>query len=300
MTYVANAQETEQGRLSFEEKGFTRSKPGFSFYIWSFVLVAIVLVTLLADVLAPFDPDTQDLRLGAVAPFSHPDHILGTDQLGRDMLSRLIHGGRLALGVAFVATVLASVLGVILGVTAGYVSGKTDGILSRITEMQLAIPTVLLAMMIIGMGARGTAVLIAILAVAEWPLFFRLSRSQTASVRPLVFVSAARSYDASHVYILRRHVIRGALPTITVAFTITMASAIALQSSLSYLGLGVQPPQADWGAMVAQGQSQMAASWWISVLPGVAIALFVYAANRFGDYLSNYFAAGDFSQEQNS
>jgi len=254
------------------------------------VLAVMVLAVLLAPVLSPADPDAQDLTLGATPPSL--DHLLGTDQLGRDLFSRLLHGGRPVLLVAGSAALLAGVLGIVLGITAGYVGRLTDTALSRLSEIQLALPTILLAIVVIGLGGTGLWVLVLILVLAEWPLFYRLSRGLAASLREQPFIRAARSYGASTPRIIVRHFGRAVLPVGLIAFTLTLANAIALESTLSYLGMGVQPPQSDWGSMVAQGKSQLGSAWWISVVPGVAIAVFVFASNRLGDRLADRFAIG--------
>jgi len=256
------------------------------------VLAVVVLAVSLAPLLAHGSPDAQDLSLGAIPPLESLAHPLGTDQLGRDLLARLLYGGRSVLVVAGLAAVLAGVVGLALGMLAGYVSGAADTILSRVTEIQLAIPTILLAIVVIGMGATGVPVLVLVLVLAEWPLFFRLSRGLVSRLRTQAYVTAAKTYGASSARIVVKHLGRAVLPTAVIAFTLTLANAIALAASLSYIGLGVQPPQSDWGSMVAQGQSELASSWWIAVLPGLAIAVFVYAANRLGDGLSTLWSTG--------
>lgn len=259
------------------------------------VLVAIVIAVAAAPVLAPYDPNAQDLRLGATAPGGL--HFLGTDQLGRDIFSRLLFGGRPVLAVAGSAALFAGAIGIALGIIAGYLGGWTDGGLSRLSEIQLALPTILLAIVVIGLGGSGTGVLVLILVLAEWPLFFRLSRGLAASLREQPYIRAARSYGASDTRIVIRHLGRAVLPVALIAFTLTFANAIALESTLSYLGMGVRPPQSDWGSMVAQGKSQLNGAWWISIMPGITIAVLVFATNRLGDRLADRFAVGDLQEE---
>ena len=260
------------------------------------VLGLVVLMVVAAPLLAPYDPNAQDLLLGATAPGTD-GHLLGTDQLGRDLLSRLLFGGRPVLAVSVVAALLAGAVGILLGVSSGYLGGLVDDALSRLTEIQLAIPTILLAIVVIGFGATGLPVLVAILVLAEWPLFFRLSRSVVAALRQQPYLAAAVGYGASRARIVVLHLGRAVLPVAVVAFTLTFANAIALESSLSYLGLGVQPPQSDWGSMVAQGKAQLSDAWWISILPGLAIAAVVFATNRLGDRLADRASLGDHGGE---
>ncbi len=259
------------------------------------VIVVIVAVVLAAPLLSGHDPDTQDLALGANGPSG--TYWLGTDQLGRDLFSRLLYGGRPVLLVSGSAALLAGLVGIALGITAGYVGRLTDTALSRLSEIQLALPTILLAIVVIGLGGTGLWVLVLILILAEWPLFFRLSRGLAASLREQPFIKAARSYGASGPRIVVRHLGRAVLPVALIAFTLTLANAIALESTLSYLGMGVQPPKSDWGSMVAQGKTQLSSAWWISIVPGVAIAIFVFASNRLGDRLADRFAVGRMNGE---
>lgn len=257
------------------------------------VLIALTLAIAAAGWIAPHDPNRQNLRLASIAPFTEFSHPLGTDQLGRDLLSRSLHGGQPALAISVVSVVLAAIAGSLLGVLAALRGGWIDRALSHLVDMKLAVPNFLLAMVVISFGGRGIGLLILVIALSEWPVFYRMARASAFVLRNQPYVTAARLYGASTGRIVIRHLGRAVLPIIAVTATLGLSKAILLESSLSYLGLGVQPPQADWGMMIAQGQAQLAAAWWISLVPGGLLVLFVALANLVGDRLSDRLALGD-------
>lgn len=263
--------------------------------IW-FAVALIVLMTLaivFAHVIAPHDPNRQDLRLLNLAPLTNPAHILGTDQLGRDLLSRVLHGGQPALAISAIAVLIAGVAGSLLGVLAAFRGGWVDEALSHLVDMKLAVPNLLLALVIISFGGRGIGLLILVIALSEWPVFFRLSRASALVLRRQPYIVAAELYGASSARIVLRHLGRAVLPIVAVAATLGLSKAIILESSLSYLGLGVQPPTADWGMMIAQGQAQLAAAWWISLIPGAALVIYVALVNVVGDRIADRLSIGE-------
>ncbi|MDA0171459.1 ABC transporter permease [Solirubrobacter taibaiensis] len=253
-------------------------------------LVLIVGAVILAPVVAPGGYDAQDVVNRFAAPTWIGGHPLGTDELGRDVLTRVIYGGRPALGVSGVAAVLATLIGVALALLAALGGRAWDGVLGRIADVQLAIPSILLALVVLGFVGNGFVPLVAVLTVGAWVLTFRILRVHAASVVALPYIEAARLSGANTWDLLRRHVLPASLPLLIVAFTLNFSSVLILESSLGYLGLGVQPPQPDWGQMVASGQAQLAGAWWISLVPGAFIVLTVVSLQVLGDRLADHFS----------
>jgi len=252
-----------------------------------FVLVAaLVLMALLAPVLAPYPgdafsdvhPDQQLLR----PSWQHP---LGTDELGRDMLSRILFGARISLGVGVIAIGLALLIGVPLGLIAGFAGGFLDELIMRVTDIFLSFPSLLLATAIAAMlGPNLTNAMIAI-ALSWWPWYTRLIRGQAVSLRERGFVEAARSVGVSPFKIITRHILPNALSPVIVQASMDFGSIILTSSSLSFLGLGAQPPQPEWGLLVSIGRNFFLSSWWYVTFPGLAVFLTVLAFNLVGDGL---------------
>jgi peptide/nickel transport system permease protein len=244
-------------------------------------------------VLAPGGYDAQDVTQRFAAPTWFGAHPFGTDELGRDVLVRVLYGGRPALGVSSVAAVLATLLGVTLSLLAVLGGRFWDGLLGRVADVQLAIPSILLALVVLGFAGNGFIPLVGVLAVGAWVLTFRILRAHTASVVALPYIEAARLSGAGTFSLLRRHVLPASLPLLIVAFTLNFSSVLILESSLGYLGLGVQLPQPDWGQMVATGQSQLAGAWWMSLIPGAVIVATVVSLQVLGDRLADHLSLGE-------
>ena len=250
------------------------------------MIVLIVLVAVLAPWLAPF-PDqgagVTDASSSGLAPsWAHP---FGTDQLGRDMLSRVIYGARPALTVSVLVVLAAALIGVPLGAVAGYRGGWIDEVLMRTTEVFQSFPPLLLAMVVVallgpGLGNAGIA-----LAVSWWPWYARLARAEARSLRERPFVLAAEAAGVPTITILRRHVIRNSLTPVLVQATVDVGTVVLAAGSLAFIGLGAQPPDPDWGLMIAEGRGVLFTSWWISTFAGLAIFLTVLAFNLLGDSL---------------
>jgi peptide/nickel transport system permease protein len=256
------------------------------------VLLALIAVTTLAaPLIVPHDPLAQDLTALLRPPLS-PGHLLGTDQLGRDVLSRIVHGGRVALGVSVLATAVAAVAGVLLGVVAALGGRWWDHTLGRLADVQLAVPGILLALVVLAFAGSGTVQLVVVLALGSWVLNFRIARVHAAHVAAQPYIEAARLAGAGTTAVVRRHIAPALAPLVLVSGTLTFSSVLLLESSLGFLGLGVQPPTPDWGEMVASGQAQLAGAWWVSIFPGIALVAVIVAVQLVGDRLAERFSVG--------
>jgi peptide/nickel transport system permease protein len=245
---------------------------------------AIVVMSVLAPVLAPYDPDAVDAA-NRLAPIGAPGHLLGTDDLGRDLVSRLLWGGRVSLVVGLVPVAIAVLVGVALGALAGYQRGHADGIIMRCLDVLLAFPAYLLAIAIVaalGAGLSNAILAIAIVSIAS---FARLVRGSVLSVREREFIQAARLAGARDVRIVGWHVLPNVLSPVIVFATLEAGRTIIFAAGLSFLGLGAQPPTAEWGSMLAQGRGLLNVAPHVASLPGVAILLVSLGLNLFGDGL---------------
>jgi peptide/nickel transport system permease protein len=248
------------------------------------IVVVLITASLFAPHLAPY-PDQgrgqSNLRERLVAP--NGKHLLGTDNLGRDILSRIIFGSRISLKSAIVVVLVVMVIGIPLGLIAGYFGGKLDEVIMRFADMILAFPSLLLAIAIVAsVGSSLTSALIA-LCIPWWPWYTRLVRSQVISLKEMQFVESAKAIGASQGRIMFRHILPNCLSPIIVQATLDMGFIILALASLGFLGLGSRPPVADWGVMVSEGREFFLKQWWISTFSGAAIFLTVLAFNLFGD-----------------
>ena len=253
------------------------------------VLIAMGAAALLAPQIAPWDPTRQMLLKRLRPPMWEArgmrEHPLGTDHLGRDILSRILYGGRISLGVGLSAVTLSCLIGVTLGLLAGFHGGRTDAFIMRIVDVFLAIPYILLAMgVVFALGASLVNVIL-VMAVTRWVQFARVVRADVLSIREREFVSGARARGNRSMRLLLRHVLPNALTPIIVVATLELAFMIIYESALSFLGLGVQPPTPTWGWMLADGRNYIATAWWLATFPGLAIMLTVLAVNLLGDWL---------------
>ena len=242
-----------------------------------------VFMALAAPLLTPYDP----IRLNVVESLEPPSarHWLGTDQFGRDVLARVIYGARVSMAMGVVAVTISVVLGLALGLVSGYYCGTVDLLVMRLVDVLLAFPGILLALVIIAiLGPNLGSAMIAV-GVSGMPLFVRVVRSSTLTVRALQYVEAAQAAGSSDVRVLVRHVLPNVLTPVIVLVTLGIPSAIVAGAALSFLGLSVKPPTPDWGEMLSKGRAFMGTAWWLSTFPGLAIAVIVLAINRFGDGL---------------
>jgi ABC-type dipeptide/oligopeptide/nickel transport system permease subunit len=252
------------------------------------VLIAFVVAGVFAPWIVPHDPNAQDLTARLLPPLS-PDHLLGTDLLGRDVLSRLIHGARISLLIGFAAVVLSGTIGVLVGIISGYVGGVVDTITMRVVDAWLAFPFLLLAIALVAVLGQGLRNLVLALVITGWVVYARLVRGETLSLREREYVLAARGLGDSHVSIMLRHVLPNVLAPVLVVATLELGVVIVTEASLSFLGLGVQASLPTWGAMLADGRAYLERAWWLATLPGLAIFAVVLAVNIVGDALRDAF-----------
>jgi peptide/nickel transport system permease protein len=247
------------------------------------VLLTIVLAALLAPLISPYDPIKTSQRTSLEAPSLV--HLMGTDRFGRDILTRVLWGGRLSLPVGFVSVVIAAIVGVALGLIAGYYSGGPDAVIMRSVDLLLAFPGILLALAIVAvLGASLLNLMIAV-GIASIPDYVRITRGTVLSVKEREFVLAARTVGIRDSAIILRHILPNVLAPLIVLATLGMASAIITASALSFLGLGVKPPTPEWGNMLAEGREFLQHAWWVAFFPGLAIMLTVFSINLLGDGL---------------
>jgi ABC-type dipeptide/oligopeptide/nickel transport system permease subunit len=256
------------------------------------VLLLIVLVTLAAPWLAPYSPVEVDIqhRLGPPAWMEggKTDHWLGTDQIGRDLLSRMIYGGRVSLLIGVSAVAISSTIGVLLGLAAGYFGSKIDWIIMTLINIMLTFPFVLLALAVIAVLGASLLNMVIVLGVAGWPIYARVIRAETMALREREFVVAGRALGMSHARIIFGQIFPNLVSAITVVATLQIAQVIILESFLSFLGLGVQPPTPAWGNMLGEGRVYMLNSWWIAAFPGAAIFVTTLVINLMGNALRDW------------
>ncbi|MCA1323021.1 ABC transporter permease [Herbaspirillum sp. alder98] len=251
------------------------------------VLALMILAAILAPWLAPHDPFDQNVSARLIPPIWHAqgswEHILGTDKLGRDYLSRLIYGARVSLMIGCAAALISGLIGTTLGVLAGYFGGRVDAVISYIITTRLAMPVVLVALAMASLVGGSLKVVIILLGLLLWDRFAVVTRSATQQIRDAEFIAAAKAIGASTPYILLREIVPNIMGALIVVATLEMAHAILLEATLSFLGLGVQPPTPSWGLMVSEGKSYMFFKPWVIVIPGLALATLVLAINLVGD-----------------
>lgn len=254
-----------------------------------FFLVLFVVTGVFAPLIAPHDPERGGLRDRNLPPAweegGSSEFLLGTDHLGRDMLSRVIFGARISLAVAGVTLGVGMVIGVASGLIAGWYGGWLDEFLMRIVDIKLAIPTILLALVLVLALGQSFLIIVAILAIAVWPRFARNVRGEVLQLKTMDFVALAKVAGASTPRILFIHIFPGVINTLIVLATLEVGIVILLESTLSFLGAGVPPPTPAWGSMVSDGRDRLAVAWWISTMPGLAIMVTVLSMNLFGDWL---------------
>lgn len=247
------------------------------------IVTIFVLAALLAPIIAPYDPIKQNLSLRLKAPTAQ--HLLGTDQLGRDVLSRLLWGARVSLTLALVVVISSSIFGTTVGLFSGYLGGTVDDGLMRLTDIFFAFPSLILAMAIAGaLGPSLTTAMIAI-AVVSWPVYTRLVRGQVLALRKREFVEAAESVGASGTRIIRKHLLPNSISPLLVQASFDMGGAILIAAGLSFIGFGAQPPLAEWGVMISEGRKYVSTHPWLPLFPGLAILVTVAAFNLIGDGL---------------
>ena len=272
-----------QARLG-EAYRLLRAFLGHRLAVLGLLLIGLLAIAaIVAPLVAPFPPAAQDLAHRLEPPGAV--HWLGTDEFGRDILSRLLFGARITLGIVALVTVIAAPVGLLVGCTAGYLGGFADAALMRFTDVFLALPRLVLALAFV--AALGAGIENAVLAIAlvAWPPYARIARAESLSLRSSDFVAAARLMGASAARIVLRHIMPLCLASLIVRVSLDMAGVVLIAAGLGFLGLGAQPPSPEWGAMIAAGRSTMLDQWWVAAMPGVAIALVSLAFNLVGDGL---------------
>jgi peptide/nickel transport system permease protein len=247
------------------------------------VLFATFFVALFAAQLAPYDPNAQTL----VERFGPPSiaHLFGTDQLGRDVLSRTIWGSRVSLGVGFSSVLITIVIGTAIGLAAGYSGGWIDGALMRFVDVFISIPVFMLLLTIVAIYGSNVPLLITFIGVSAFPGAARIVRAEVLTLKPREFITASQVIGSTPGRIMLRHILPNLVPIIVVSATLRVGAAILTEAGLSYFGLGVPPPAPTWGGMVADGRTSLDVAWWVSTFPGVALLVVVIATNLVGDGL---------------
>ncbi|MBW8300486.1 MAG: ABC transporter permease [Hydrogenophaga sp.] len=256
------------------------------FMVGFLILLCVGLTALFAPLIAPYDPYKQDL-LARLAPpvFLGGDwkHLLGTDALGRDYLSRLIYGARVSLLIGFTAALISAVIGTTLGVLGGYFGGKVDAVVMFIVSVRLALPATLVALAVVALFGGSLTVVVSVLGLLLWDRFAVVLRSATMQVRQMDYIAAAEVLGASLPRILFKDVLPNVMNALIVIVTLEMAHAIILEAALSFLGLGVQPPTPSWGLMISEGKEMLLFESWLITIPGIALFVLVFSINMLGD-----------------
>lgn len=257
--------------------------------IGMFIVATVVLMAISAPLIAPHDPAKLNVRSRLSPPAwaaeGDPKYLLGTDQLGRDVLSRLIHGSRVSVIVGVLGVAISVVVGVIIGLISGYMGGRIDSLLSRTVDTFMSIPFIILALAAVGFLGPGLTNLIIVLGLTGWVTFARVVRGEVLLVKRLEYVTAARTVGQSDWRIALFHVLPNVAASIIVLSTLQIATVIIAEASLSFLGMGVQPPTITWGVMLSEGRNHLATSWWLTTFPGVTISLTALGCILMGDWL---------------
>ncbi|MFA5272148.1 MAG: ABC transporter permease [Candidatus Omnitrophota bacterium] len=249
-------------------KRFKKNKLAVSGGILVFLLFAIAM---LAPLISPYDPNTIDMDNVLISPNNH--HILGTDDLGRDVLSRMLFGSRISLAVGFVAIGIATLIGIILGAFAGFYEGFMDSLIMRFVDIMLSIPTFFLLLTVIALVGPGLFIVMFVIGLTSWMSVARLVRAEFLTLKNREFVLAARSIGASDLRIIFKHILPCAMSPVYVSFILGIAGAILMESGLSFLGFGVQPPIPSWGNILTAGREYIEVAWWLILFPGLAILI---------------------------
>lgn len=254
-------------------------------------LLLVLVAAVFAPLLSPHDPNAQDLAVRLQPPIlfgGHADHLLGTDQLGRDLLSRMLFGARVSMIVAVSVVAVAGSVGVFLGLVSGYFGGLLDSVIMRFADTQLAFPGLLLALIILYTIGPSVKLLVIVLAINGWLVYARIVRGLVLSVKSAEYVEAAEIAGAKSLRIMTRHIIPNIASPILTLLVLEFARIILAEAALSFLGYGVQPPQSSWGLIIGQGQDYLTVGWWLVAIPGITICLTVLSANLLASWLRIY------------
>jgi peptide/nickel transport system permease protein len=277
-------QSRTQARLGRAYMGWRRFSANKLAVVGLAIILLLLFVAAFADVLAPYPYDVGDLRNASLKPPSW-EHWMGTDDQGRDILSRIIYGSRLTLYVVILVAILAAPVGLIVGTVAGYAGGWIDTILMRITDIFLAFPKLILALAFVAALGPGIENAVIAIAITSWPPYARIARAETLTVRNSDYIAAVRLMGASPQRIVMRHIMPMCISSLIVRVTLDMAGIILVAAGLGFIGLGAQPPLPEWGAMIASGRRFILDQWWVSAMPGMAILVVSLGFNLLGDGL---------------
>nr|WP_245855564.1 ABC transporter permease [Bacillus oleivorans] len=255
-----------------------------------FIIVLLVILTaIFADVIAPHDPVKNNLQDMLKPPFwldgGSSAYILGTDNLGRDILSRILYGTRVSLLVGVFSVILAGLIGIIVGIIAGYYGGMIDNVLMRIVDSFLAIPSILFILVVLAVFDPSIFVLVIVIGFTNWVTYARVVRGEVLSIKEREFVKASKSIGTKNRTIMLKHIFPNIVSSFIVISTLSIATTIILEASLSFLGLGIQPPDVSWGGMLTDGRNYLATNWWLATFPGIAITVTVLGIIFLGDWL---------------
>jgi len=279
---ITDITEAEQGSSLWKD-AWLRLRKNHMALFGLVLLTLFIVIAILTPWIAPYGYADQNLDLGATSPSAA--HWLGTDIFGRDLLTQVMYGGRISLAVGFVATAVALIIGVTWGAIAGYVGGRTDAIMMRLVDILYALPFMIFIVLLMVVFGRNMLLLFLAIGAVEWLTMARIMRSQVQSLRQQEFVEAAISLGLSPATIIRRHLIPNALGPIIVYTTLTIPSVMLLEAFLSFLGLGIQPPQTSWGLLISYGAETMEEFPWLLIFPGLALTLTLFSLNFLGDGL---------------
>ena len=253
------------------------------------MVLGVIFSAILAPLISPHDPILQDVEKRLYPPLGQagadPNYLLGTDQLGRDIVSRLIYGARISIVVSVSAVVFSAFLGTIIGLFSGFYGGKIDSVFMRLADVQLAFPFILLAIAIIAVLGPNLQNIIIVMGITGWVIYARVVRAEVLSLREKEYVMAVRALGGSNGRIIFNHLLPNVVPPIIVIITLEMARMIIMEAALSFLGLGIQPPTPTWGGMLADGRVYLVTSWWLATFPGLVIMLVVLGINLLGNWL---------------
>jgi len=273
-------------KLKWIYKQLLKSKTGILGLI---IVIAVISMAIFAPFLAPFDPAKPDSQVMMKPPSwlegGEEAYFLGTDNLGRDILSRMIYGSRISLLVGLLSVILAGAIGMFIGLISGYFGGIVDAVFMRLVDAFLAIPSILFSLVVLAVVGPGVVTLVIALGITNWVIYARLVRGEVLSIKERDYVKAARSIGVTDIDIILRHILPNVFSSFIVVSTLTVASTIIAEASLSFLGLGIQPPIVSWGVMLSDGRNYLTTNWWIATFPGLAITITVLGIIFLGDWL---------------
>ena len=273
-----------QSRMAQSYLSWLRLKRNRLAMVGLFITVALVLMAIFAPLLAPYDPITQTLAARLQPPLT-PGHWMGTDDFGRDIWSRILFGSRITLYIVLLVILTAPVFGLIIGTVAGYFGGWVDQVLMRITDIFLAFPKLILALALVAVLGPGMVNAVLAIALTSWPPYARVARAETLTVRNSDYIAAVKLQGAGAMRVIWGHIMPMCLPSVIIRVTLDMAGVILTAAGLGFLGLGVQPPQPEWGLMISAGRKFLFEQWWVATMPGLAIFVVSLGFNLLGDGL---------------